>query len=108
MTFSFFLAFCVSNLIPWTLFMVHLSADRGLSDLLVDARKGLHPVIELLQVGGQVLLADNYQTMSQNNGIPGAYVHKRFLLAKSARGVVKDKADVAGEMYDKARILVEP
>jgi hypothetical protein len=66
--------------------MVYSSADRGLSGLVIDARKGLHYVIELLQVGGGVSLAADYQTMGMNSGIHGSYVQKRPLLAKLARG----------------------
>jgi hypothetical protein len=41
-------------------------------------------VIELLQAGGQVSLAGNYQTMGLNSEIHDSYFRKRPLLAKSA------------------------
>jgi hypothetical protein len=41
-------------------------------------------MIELLQVGGQVSLAGNYQMMGLNSEIHGSYFRNRPLLAKSA------------------------
>jgi hypothetical protein len=71
------------NLTSWII-MVHSSASRSFSDLVINASCGAHSVIELLQVGGQVSPAGDYQMMGLNSEIHCSYFRNRPLLAKSA------------------------